>query len=185
MIVRRTFIAGLGATAGSNMIWPLGARAQQGERVRRIGLLGIGGESVPGERAGWAAFREALAKVGWTEGRNLQTEPRFAEGNLESLRSYAAELVRISPDVLVTNGGAATQAMQKLTQTIPIIFVGGGDPTANGLVKNIARPEGNVTGFPAAEPSVAGKQLGLLKEAAPGVARAAVVFSPATTVAPK
>jgi putative tryptophan/tyrosine transport system substrate-binding protein len=174
MMRRRAFMAGLGAVAA----WPLAARAQQGERVRRIGILDIESESVPGTRAQWAAFREALAKLGWTEGRNLQTEFRFAEFNLERIGSYAAELMGLSPDALVTLGAPATQALRKLTQTVPIIFVGGSDPTASGLVKNIARPEGNATGFPTAEPSIAGKWLGLLKEAAARVVRTAVIFHP-------
>jgi putative ABC transport system substrate-binding protein len=174
MTTRRQFIAGLGVVAG----WPLAGRAQQGERVRRIGILDIGTESVLGSRAQWTAFREALDKLGWTEGRNMHTESRFAEGNLERVQSYAAELVGLSPDVLVTAGGAVTQAVHKLTQTIPIIFAAAGDPAATGLVKNVARPESNITGFSANEPSIAGKQLGLLKEAAPRLARAAVIFNP-------
>ena len=179
MIRRREFITLLGGAAAG---WPLVARAQQGERMRRIGVLDVGTESVPGTRAGWDAFREALVKLGWTEGRNLWIESRSAEGNPERLASSAAELVRLSPDLLVTAGGAATQAVKKLTQTIPIIFAAGGDATANGLVKNIARPEGNVTGFSVRESSVAGKWLGLLKEAAPHDARAADIFNPYTGV---
>ena len=176
---RRSFIMLLGGAAAA---WPLAARAQQGERMRRIGVLDLGTESVPGTRAQWDAFRETLVKLGWTEGRNLRIDWRFAEGNPERLASSAAELVRLSPDLLVTASGAATQAVKKLTQTIPIIFATGGDATVNGLVKNIARPEGNVTGFSVRESSVAGKWLGLLKEAAPHVARAAVIFNPDTGV---
>jgi putative ABC transport system substrate-binding protein len=170
---RRDFITILGGTAA----WPVAARAQ-GEKVRRIGVLDVGSESGPGSQAQWIVFREELAKLGWTEGRNLESHFRFAGENLDRLQSDAMELVRLAPEVLVTSGGAATKAMQRQTQGIPIVFAAGGDPTATGLVKNIARPEGNTTGFSMTEPSIAGKWLGLLKEAAPHIVRVAVIYNP-------
>jgi putative ABC transport system substrate-binding protein len=179
-VKRRDFITLLGGTAAA---WPLAARAQQAERVRRIGVLDVGSESGPATQAQWIAFREELAKLGWTEGRNLESHFRFAGEDLDRLQSYAMELVRLAPEVAVTLGGAASRAMQRLTQGIPIVFAGGADPTANGLVKNIARPEGNTTGFSSLEPSIAGKWLGLLKEAAPHITRVAVIYNPDTTLA--
>jgi putative tryptophan/tyrosine transport system substrate-binding protein len=170
---RREFIPLLGGAAAS---WPLAARAQQPERMRRIGVLVGGAENDP--TATPAALREGLAKLGWIEGRNLRTDVRFAAGDLERIRAYAAELVSLAPDVIVTSAASAARAVQQQTQTIPIVYTAGGDPAANGLVRNIARPEGNMTGFSTAEPSEAGKWLGLLKEAAPHLARVAVIFNP-------
>jgi putative ABC transport system substrate-binding protein len=171
---RREFISLLGGAAA----WPMTARAQQGERVRRIGALVLGPESDPNMRSQWTAFREELTKLGWIEGRNLRTDFRFGSNDLGRIRSDAAELVSLAPDVIVTNGGVATRAAQERTQSIPIIFTAGGDPTATGLVKNVARPEANTTGFSTTEPSIAGKWLGVLKEVAPRVSRVAVVFNP-------
>src|SRR5262249_23708534 len=118
------------------------------------------------------------AKFGWIEGRNLRIEYRFTTGDLIRMRADAAELAALAPDVIVTNGGAATRVVQQQTRTIPIVFTAGGDAAANGLVQNIARPEGNTTGFSNSEPSIAGKWLELLKEAAPHLARVAIVFNP-------
>jgi putative tryptophan/tyrosine transport system substrate-binding protein len=170
---RRQFITLLG---GAAMAWPLAARAQRGEHLRRIGWLIARAESL--SQAERAAFQEALAKLGWTEGRNLRIDVRFAADDPDHIRAYAMELVGLAPDVIVTGAAVATKAVQQQTQTIPIVFIGGGDPVAIGLVRNIERPEGNTTGFSAPEPSIAGKYLGLLKEAAPGVSRVAIVFNP-------
>src|ERR1700736_1107138 len=120
---------------------PLAARAQQGERVRRIGMVTVG----PGQ-AYIAAFREGLAKLGWVEARNLRIELRFGGGDADRIRAYAAELVSLAPDVIVTSTVAATKAVQQQTQTIPIIINGAADPVANGIVKSLGRPEGNTTG---------------------------------------
>jgi putative ABC transport system substrate-binding protein len=128
-----------------------------------------------------ATFRNALAKLGWLEGSNLRIELRFGGGDPDRIRSHAAELVSLSPDAIVTSTGATTRAVQQQTQAIPILFVGGGDPAAVGGVRNIARPEGNITGFSAPEPSIAGKWLELLKEAVPRVSRAAIIFIPDLT----
>jgi putative ABC transport system substrate-binding protein len=172
---RRTFITLLGVAAA----WPLaGARAQQDGRVRRVAVLVGLAESDRAEQANQAAFREELAKLGWIEGRNLRLTLRFGTNNADHIREYAAELVRANPDVIVTTGGAATRAAQQATQNIPIVFTAAGDAVANGLVRNIARPEGNTTGFAGSEPSVAGKRLELLKMIAPHVSRVGVIFNP-------
>jgi putative tryptophan/tyrosine transport system substrate-binding protein len=172
---RREFITLLGGAAAA---WPLAARAQQDGRVRRIGWLSNGTEDNPGTQASVAALREGVAKLGWIEGRNLRIDLRFGADNADRFHTYAAELVNIAPDVIVTSGGAASRAVQQQTQTIPIVFTAGGDPVAEGLVRNIARPEGNITGFSTLEPSIAGKWLELLKDAAPHVTRVAIIFVP-------
>jgi putative ABC transport system substrate-binding protein len=171
---RREFIGGLGAAAA----WPRVAGAQQGGGMRRIGWLIGGAENDLGSRASRAALQEALAKLGWIEGRNLRIDLRFGAGDPAQIRAYAAELVGLAPDVMVTGTGAATEAVRQQTQTIPIVFTAGPDPVATGLLRSIARPEGNITGFSTLEPSIAGKWLELLKEAAPRVTRVAIVFNP-------
>jgi putative tryptophan/tyrosine transport system substrate-binding protein len=172
---RREFITLLGSTAAT---WPLAAQAQQTGQVRRIGWLIATAEDDVGVRANRAAFQEELAKLGWIEGRNLRSEVRFGIGDPGRLRAYAAELVSLAPDVIVTNGGAPTRALQERTQSIPIVFTGGPDAVAAGLVRNISRPDGNATGFSGREPSILGKSLELLKEAAPHPARVAIIFIP-------
>src|SRR5262245_66126361 len=169
---RREFITFLGGAAA----WPLAARAQQAERPRRIGWLVARAENL--SQADRAAFQEALAKLGWIEGSNLRIDLRFAADDPDYIRADAMELVGRAPDVIVTGAAVATRAVQQQTQTIPIVFIGGGDPAALGLVRNIERPEGNTTGFSGPEPSIAGKYLELLKEAAPSVSTVAIVFNP-------
>jgi putative tryptophan/tyrosine transport system substrate-binding protein len=172
---RRIFIAGLGAAT-----WPLWARAQQDGRLRRIAVL-LGG--VIDERAsdGFGAFRIAMGKLGWTVGCNLRIDVRAGANNPDRIRASAIELVGLDPDAIVSSTVAATRAMQQQTQDIPIIFAGvGGDPVAIGIVKSIARPEGNVTGFTNLFYSIGGKWIELLKNAAPGVTRVALVFNPTT-----
>src|SRR5262252_8036037 len=169
---RREFITLLGGAAA----WPLAAGAQQFERMRRIGWLIARAESV--SQADRAAFQEALAKLGWTEGRNLRIDLRFAADDPDHIRAFAMELVGLAPDVIVTGAAVATRAVQQQTQTIPIVFIGGGDPAALGLVRNIERPEGNATGFSGPEPSIAGKYVELLREAVPSVRTVAIVFNP-------
>jgi putative tryptophan/tyrosine transport system substrate-binding protein len=127
---RREFIAGLGSAAA----WPLAARAQQADRVRRVGVLAGAAENDQGYQASIAAFREGLAKLGWVEGRNLRIELRFGAADADRFRAYAAELVSLAPDVIVAEGGAPTRALQQQTQTIPIVISPGGDVLANGLV---------------------------------------------------
>ena len=141
---RRVFIAGLGAAA-----LPLAARAQQRGRVRRVGVLnGPALESDPTAQNPIAVYREGLAKLGWMEGRNLDLDFRFGGGDGDRIRAYAAELVRLASDAVVTSGLAATLAVQEHTHTTPIIIAGAGDVATNGLVRNIARPEANITGSP-------------------------------------
>jgi putative ABC transport system substrate-binding protein len=167
---RREFITLLGSAAA----WPLAARAQQAERVRRVGWLGVAID--PGSFALRAALGEGLAKLGWIDGRNLRIDLRVV-GEVDQMGAYAAELVSLRPDVIITSGGAATGMVSQQTQTIPIVFTAGGDPVVAGFVRNIDRPEGNITGFSNAEPSIAGKWLELLKEAAPHLARVGIAFN--------
>ena len=167
---RREFIAGLGAAA-----WPMGARAQQGDRVRRIGLLLSGGSA----NENFRTFRDAMAKLGWIEGRNLRIDFRAggAGGNdPDRIRASAIELVGLAPDAIVSGTLPATRAMQRQTHDIPIIFAGvGGDPVAAGVVTSIARPEGNVTGFTNLFNEIGENWIELLKKAAPRVTRVALV----------
>jgi putative ABC transport system substrate-binding protein len=174
---RREFITALG---GGAVAWPVAARAQQDGRVRRIGVLAGGVQNDRDEQANLGALLEHLAKLGWVEGRNLRIDLRWGVGDVERMRAAAAELVSLTADVIVTSTGAATRAAQRATQTIPIVFTGAGDPVITGMVRDIARPEGNTTGFSGSEPSLAGKRLELLKEAAPHVSRVAVIFNPDT-----
>jgi putative ABC transport system substrate-binding protein len=177
---RRDFITLLGGAAA----WPVAARAQQGERIgRRIGILLGAAENDRDEQANLDAFREGLARLGWVEGRNLRIDLRFGGGDPERLRDYAAELAGLAPDAIFAVGGAPTKALEQHTQTIPVVFRGP-DPLDAGLLRNIARPERNITGFSVYGSSIAGKWLELLKEAAPSLARVAIVFNPELTLTP-
>jgi putative ABC transport system substrate-binding protein len=173
---RREFIAGLGGAAA----WPLAARAQQGERGRRVGYL-IGGANNPIRQSEIAAFRERLAMLGWVEGSNLRMDYRNSDADPDRLAAYAEELVNLRPDVILAVTGPAARAVQQRTAVIPIVFVGGGDPASTDLVGNIARPGGNMTGFANLFYSLGGKWLELFKEAVPGLTRVAHVV-PADTV---
>jgi len=133
---RREFIAGLGSAAA----WPVVARAQQGERMRRVGVLSVGDDTANPNLA--FALQEELAKLGWAEGRNLRLEVRFGANDEARIRAYAAELVGLAPDVIVSSGAAATRAVQEQTQMIPIVILGAGDIFTNGFVKDLAHPEG-------------------------------------------
>ena len=153
-IRRREIITLLGGAAA----WPLGARAQQGERVRRIGVLMPGGEMPGGENdLRYSAFTQALAGLGWTDGRNVRIDLRWAGGDTNRIRSLAQEFVGLQPDIILTGGTPATAAVQRETRTIPIIFASVGDPVASGIVARLDRPGGNVTGFANLEPSFGGK----------------------------
>jgi putative ABC transport system substrate-binding protein len=167
---RRDFIAGLGSAAA----WPLAARAQQGERVRRIGML-MPYDPVPARAS---AFTQALADLGWTDGRNVRMDVRGAFGDTNRMRAFAQELVGLQPEVIVTIGVGATVAVQRATRTIPIVFVSGVDPVATDLVERLDRPSGNTTGFAGLEPSLTGKWLELLSEIVPRLKRAAIMFNP-------
>jgi putative tryptophan/tyrosine transport system substrate-binding protein len=176
---RREFITLLGGAAAA---WPVAARAQQAGGMRRIGWLIGADENDPGSQAQRAAFRESLAKLGWIEGRNLRIDLRSGAGIRDRIRAGAAELVSLAPDVIVTTTSSTTLAAQEQTRTIPIVFASGGDPVAAGLLRNIARPESNTTGFSLTEPSIGGKWLELLREGAPSASRIAVIFNPELVV---
>jgi putative ABC transport system substrate-binding protein len=174
---RRDAVSLFGGAAAA-VLGPLGARAEQA--VRRIGLLMAVAEGDPEGEARLATFRHALADLGWVEGKNLRIELRWGAGDLERMRSYAAELVALAPDLIVGNGAPATAALQRATKSIPVLFVLVNDPVGQGFIANLARPGGNVTGFTFVEYSMLGKSLELLKELAPRVTRVAVLFSPET-----
>jgi putative tryptophan/tyrosine transport system substrate-binding protein len=173
---RREFITLLGGAA----VWPLDARAQQGERMRRIGVLMGYAESDPEGQASFAAFRGGLQKLGWTEGRNILTDTRWGALDAESRQRFAKELVALQPDLILSANTSTTAALLQQTRTIPIIFANIADPVGSGFVASFPRPGGNATGFVLFEPTIAGKWLELLKEIAPRVARVAAVFNPAT-----
>jgi putative ABC transport system substrate-binding protein len=158
--------------------WPLAAPAQQYERIRHIGILMAFSESDP-EAQSWAAgFREELGKLGWTEGRNVEIDTRWATADVESLQRSAKQLVALQPDLILTGSTPATAAMRQQTDTIPIVFAMVGDPVGSGFVASLSRPGGNLTGFTPIENSLGGKWVELLK-VAPRVARVAMVFDPA------
>ena len=175
-MIRREFITLLGGAAA----WPFVVRAQQGERIRHIGVLMGWPESHDKARSGVAALREELQKLGWTEGRNIEIDTRWAAADVESMKRFAKELVALQPDLMVTGSTPATAAMLQQTSTIPIIFVLVADPVGSGLVANLPRPGGNVTGFTPLVGSLGGKWLELLKEIAPRVAKATLIFNPQT-----
>ena len=143
MIPRREFITLLGGAAA----WPLATRAQQGNRVRRIGVLTGRDENDPLTQTYVSAFIQALADAGWTQGRNVRMYFRAAGGDIDRIRVYAQELVGLQPDIVLANSVPVTIALQRETRTIPIVFAAGGDPVASGLVERLDRPSGNITGF--------------------------------------
>jgi putative tryptophan/tyrosine transport system substrate-binding protein len=172
---RREFITLLGASAAA---WPLAARAQQGERMRRVGLLMSTAANDPESRARVAALLQGLQELGWIDGRNVRVEYRWGEGATGQIRDYAAELVALAPDVIVANGSPAVEPLQRMTTSLPIVFVNVIDPVGAGFVASLARPGGNATGFTLFEYGISGKWLELLKEIAPHVTRVAVIRDP-------
>jgi putative ABC transport system substrate-binding protein len=173
---RREFITLLG---GAVAALPLSARAQQPERMRRVGIItGASGEE-PETKARIAAFLQELKNLGWSEGRNVRIEMRASAGNTGAARKYSAELVAFAPDVILAIGGSTIAPLLEATHTVPIVFTITADPVGNGMVDSLARPGGNVTGFMSFEYSLSGKWLELLKEIAPSVTRAAVLRDPA------
>ena len=171
---RREFITLLGGAAA----WPLTARAQQGERMRRIGVLIGGAESDPVQQARLAAFLDGLQRLGWTDGRNVRIDIRWWAGSADRYR-YAAELVGLAPDVILAPGSASVAALQQASRSAPIVFANVVDPVGAGFVASLAHPGGNATGFTAFEYGISGKWLELLKEIAPHTTRAAVLRDPA------
>src|SRR5262245_172235 len=174
---RRAFITLLGGAA----VWPFAARAQQGDRMRRIGVLGGFAESNREGQERAAAFRDGLKQLGWVEGHNIQIDIRWATpGDTELIRRLAKELIALQPDLILSSSTPTTAALLNETRTIPIIFANISDPLGSGFIASYPRPGGNVTGFTNMEPTMAGKWLELLKESAPSMTRVAMLFNPAT-----
>ncbi len=172
---RRDFIAFLGGVAAA---WPVAVRAQQPERVRLIGMLNALGSDDPEAQARIAVLEQTLQQLGWVVGRNLKVEIRQIGGDVDRVRSYAAELVALAPDVILTIGSVAVGPLQQATRTIPIVFVNAPDPVGAGFVQSMAHPGGNITGFSNFEYSMSGKWAELLKQIAPNVTRALVLRDP-------
>src|SRR6516225_5241065 len=173
---RREFITLLGGAAAA---WPLAARAQQqGDRVRRIGVLMSFDENDPTMKLRVSAFTQALADLGWTDGRNVRMDLRWGRGDINRIRALAQELVGLHPDIILTNTTPTTVALHQDTRTIPIVFASAADRVASGIVPRLDHPSGNITGFAILEASLGGKWLELLSEIAPGLKRAAIMFNP-------
>jgi putative ABC transport system substrate-binding protein len=172
---RRQFIALFGGVAAT---WPLAARAQQREPLRRVAILVGASRDVPGAQERYTSFLEAFEQLGWTNGRNVQIEIRWSEGNDVKARKYADELIALAPDVILATGSVGAELMLKATRTIPIVFAVVPDPMGSGFVQSLSRPGGNATGFMMFEYSLSGKWPELLKEIAPNVTHAAVLRDP-------
>jgi putative ABC transport system substrate-binding protein len=178
-IRRRDFITLLGGAA----LWPLAARAQQGGRMRRIGVLLPGDENDPVEKTRLSALTKALADLGWTDGGNVRMDLRWFGDDINRSRALAWEVVGLQPDIILASMTVATAAVQRETRTIPIVFTNAADPVASGFVAKLNQPGGNITGFAVFEASLGGKWLELLSEIAPGLKRAAIMFNPDTAPA--
>jgi putative ABC transport system substrate-binding protein len=178
---RRDFIALL---SGAATVWPLAVRAQQAERIRRIGVLTNIAADDPESQSRNAAFLQALQQLGWTDGGNVRIDTRWTLGDAERTRKYAAELVALSPDVILAVGTEVIASLQQATRTVPIVFVLVPDPVGAGIVNSLSRPGGNVTGFTPSEYGIGGKWLELLKEVAPRVRRAAIIRDAASLSGP-
>jgi putative ABC transport system substrate-binding protein len=174
MIPGREFITLLVGAAA----WPLAARAQQGDRVRRIGVLMARNENDPVAKSEVSAFTQALAVLGWSDGRNVRMDLRWAGADINRIRALVAELVGLQPDIILTISTPATVALQRETRTIAIVVAGLTDPVAQRIVARLDRPSGNITGFAIFEATLGGKWLELLSEIAPGLMRAAIMFNP-------
>jgi putative tryptophan/tyrosine transport system substrate-binding protein len=173
---RREFVAALGGAVA----WPLVASAQQPERVRRIGVLMSSAADDPVGQARVKAFQQGLQQLGWTDGHNVRIDYRWAAGNVENSRKYAAELVAVAPDVILAVGGT-TGPVLRASRTVPIVFTNTSDPVGSGFVNSLSRPGGNATGFMLFEYSLSAKWVELLKQIAPGVTRVAVLRDPTIT----
>ena len=178
---RRAFITLLGGAAAA---WPLAARAQQAERMRRIGVLLNSAPDDPAAQSRLTAFLQGLQQLGWTHGRNVRIDIRWGADDAERVRKSAAELVALAPDVVLTAGSPTTGPLLQATRTVPIVFVQVADPVGAGFVESLAQPGRNATGFASFEYGISGKWLELLKEIAPGVKRAAVIRTLATAAGP-
>jgi putative ABC transport system substrate-binding protein len=176
-VKRRAFIAAFGGAA----VWPLAARAQQPERVRRIGIIMPAAAENPEQQTRVATFRQRLQQLGWTDGRNMRIDTRWTAGNPDDARKYAAELVALAPDVILAAGSTTVAPLLQTTRAVPIVFVIVPDPVGAGFVDSLAQPGGNVTGFLQFEYSLSAKWLELLKQVAPDVTRAAVLRDAAIT----
>jgi putative ABC transport system substrate-binding protein len=176
---RREFVTLVGAAVAA---WPLAARAQQPDRMRLVGVLMAYAESDSAAQSWLAAFRTALAKLGWTEGSNLRIELRWSAADPDKIRTFAKELVDLRPDVIFGQSTPAISALARETRTIPIVFAGVTDPIGAGFVANLAHPGGNITGFTVNDPALGGKWVELLKVIAPRTTRVALLFNPATAV---
>ena len=172
---RREFITLVGCSAAT---WPLAVRAQQPERMRRMGVLSGFAVDDPEAQARIAAFRQGMQEHGWSEGRNLQIDYRWAGPDVGRIKAFAAELVSTSPSVIFALSSPSVAALREVTRTIPVVFAGIGDPVGQGFVASLARPGGNITGFTGLEFSLGEKWLGFLKELAPSLSRAAFLFHP-------
>jgi putative ABC transport system substrate-binding protein len=175
---RREFVALLGGVAAA---WPLAARAQQGERMRRIGVLTNLVADDPEAQARVGAFLQGLQELGWAVGRNMRIEYRWGAGDADRTRGYAAELVALAPDVILTSGASALAPLLQATRSVPVVFAQVPDPVGAGFVNSLARPGGNTTGFITYEYGLSGKWLELLTQIAPSVTRAAVIRDPAVS----
>ena len=174
---RRDFITLLGgAAAAPSILCPLNARAQQGERIRRIGILMPSGEHDPEATLRLAAFRKELDRLGWSEGRNVGIDYRWADGVVERISTSASELVGLAPAVILVQSNPGVAAVQKATRTIPIVFASVADPVGSGFIESLSHPGGNITGFTHFEPPMGEKWLEALKKVAPGVTRVAVLL---------
>jgi putative tryptophan/tyrosine transport system substrate-binding protein len=171
---RRKFIAGLGGAAA----WPLAARGQPSEPMRRVGMLMAYDDEDPEEKAWLAAFRRGLRELGWAEGRDLRIDVRWTAGSLERMRTSAKELVDLQPNAILSDTTPATAAVERETGTIPIVFVPVSDPVGSGFVASLSRPSANITGFSNHDSSMVGKWLELLTQIAPGIKRTAMMFNP-------
>ena len=174
---RREFITLLGGGAA----WPLAARAQQPERMRRIGVLVAQAEGDPDMKARLAGFREVLKRLGWSEARNIRIDTRFAAGRADQFQLLSKELVALQPDVILAHTTPVAATLQRESRVIPIVFISVSDPIGAGFVASLARPSGNLTGVLQYEASITGKWLAMLKEIAPGLTRSALLASPKTT----
>ena len=175
---RRAFVVGI---TGSAFAWPLAVRAQQSERIRRIGVLHTPAADDSEGQARSAAFLQGLQQLGWTDGRNVRIDTRWAAGDPDHIRRYVAELVALAPDVIMATGSATVGPLLQATRTVPIVFAGVPDPVGSGFVESLARPGGNATGFIVFEYGIGAKWLELLKQIAPNVTRVAVLRDPAIT----